>query len=1116
MIASFFLFFKASPIIAASFPPCYDPNGCRYPVQCGASPDWTDAPDNYCRALYPNPPPNQCNAAGDWQFAYIQCQTRQHPDEYICMYQDTWRYITCSAADRCEGATGGGGTGYASNGHVVAGQCNAGAYVPGNPTSACTNGGWYKQCCSPGGGYPTTACSNGSCPSGSITGVNDTTCSDPLPGQPSVGSAGAACVGTSASVTFSYSGGSGATWNEVRYSANSPTLDARVTLGSSPYTINGFSPGNRIYYNVYACNAAGCTPDYNGYYYVDLPATCGTVAPPTPTNTPIPGYSCGGTCGTSSSPQGQACGSGGTWQWDGQPSAASITCRTNPNTYCYTCVNPLSTPTPTPVGPTPTPISGTISCSGATSGVINSNYSFQVSGGSNPWTWSPSGGTTGGVTGSSQIFTTRFTSTGNYNINVSSAGRSANCPISIGSTGAGWSMSSSPTCVGTRSAITTTYTVPSGWGGQLCYTVNGGTSCIDTAGTGATPLTGTGTYTTTTGLISPGSTFQVYLQIPAGAIQQGPHSVVAKSCSPPTCSGPNPTSPVVAGTSVTYTAGGGGGSGTYSWTRYQPPSGSAVSGGSANSMTFTPVTAGTYQTSVTSGGLTTVCPALTVNPAITCTSITSNPNPMVGGTASTITMNHTGNATSFNWGSLTTSYSSYGGCSTSSSVCNNFGTTTAATNICQPTTLNITGAAVNSTGFPSAACPSTTLTINPRHSVSGSLYLDYGSNNCASGSLPASIARTITLNNVSSGASITSDSTAGNNYVVTDNTNFCGSLNRSLTLSNLPAGYTIAGYRRASSGAFIPLSGFTVPPFTYTSNTAIDQVDWCISPASPWYQTTTGDVRFPSLSNSLPTSTTRAATDPTSPSVFFSSSTTPAFGAATTPSALGWLLGREYQYNNDFQQGLGSASYTFYKSQARKKGITPTSIGGAIDPSTLATGVYQTSAANATISACNPIPANKHVILLVDNAATLTVPASSCPLYAQKAAVKVNAGGGLFVLAAKGNITIDSSVGTTNSDDLNTQLDGYYTSEGSIILATKQSCSTGVTDNRLNVGGALIANSLRPFASTSTGGKVVNNRSLCGGNITYPSYKVYARPDFVTQLTDFYKTTYKTFKEVSP
>ena len=122
--------------------------------------------------------------------------------------------------------------------------------------------------------------------------------------------------------------------------------------------------------------------------------------------------------------------------------------------------------------------------------------------------------------------------------------------------------------------------------------------------------------------------------------------------------------------------------------------------------------------------------------------------------------------------------------------------------------------------------------------------------------------------------------------------------------------------------------------------------------------------------------------------------------------------------------------------------------------------------------------------------------------------------GSLLIIAAKGDITIDRTIGTTNPSATTPNINGILTAERSIVLdGTK--CAGGSPDRRLNVSGALISNSLKPF-QVGAGGALVNRRSLCLEDQNYPSLHVSSRYDFVTQLTDFYKTAYTRWREGAP
>ena len=125
---------------------------------------------------------------------WLSSSTMACPEQGMPQANCSWSQTQCSSADRCYGATGGGGTGYDSEGRVLAGDCNENAYDGANPNTACVNGGWYKSCCSSGGGYPNTYCSNGSCPAGSITSAGVISCSGGGGGVTHYKCSGSSCV----------------------------------------------------------------------------------------------------------------------------------------------------------------------------------------------------------------------------------------------------------------------------------------------------------------------------------------------------------------------------------------------------------------------------------------------------------------------------------------------------------------------------------------------------------------------------------------------------------------------------------------------------------------------------------------------------------------------------------------------------------------------------------------------------------------------------------------------------------------------------------------------------------------------------------------------------------
>jgi hypothetical protein len=381
----------------------------------------------------------------------------------------------------------------------------------------------------------------------------------------------------------------------------------------------------------------------------------------------------------------------------------------------------------------------------------------------------------------------------------------------------------------------------------------------------------------------------------------------------------------------------------------------------------------------------------------------------------------------------------------------------------------------------------------------GSVYIDTAVNNCTSGATLYTGASKFTLNDTSSGTEGGSStySSTPSPYSVSDNS--CSG-NRYLTISSIPAIYNVSGVS-IDGGGFSSgnlSSAYTTVPFTYSPSQR--NISWCLVQGSSWFQTDTGDVRMPDLINRT-FANNQASPNVNFPGIFISSSSNPVFGGFA-PSSKNWQVGREYSYNDDFKTGLGGASYSFYSSRAKQLDQTVTSLSGSsVDLSTLSTGVYQTTG-NVTIPA-GSITGGKHIVLLVKGTATIT------------GAILVPAGSGnLFILAAKNDITIPAAVGVAASSTAPV-LAGYYTAEGSINILSSANCAASSPDLRLNVGGAFIANSLYPF-QTGQSGQVKNQRNLCGDNTLYPSLSFTTRADFLTQMTDFYKTTYKTFREVEP
>jgi hypothetical protein len=307
-----------------------------------------------------------------------------------------------------------------------------------------------------------------------------------------------------------------------------------------------------------------------------------------------------------------------------------------------------------------------------------------------------------------------------------------------------------------------------------------------------------------------------------------------------------------------------------------------------------------------------------------------------------------------------------------------------------------------------------------------------------------------------------------------------------------PAGYSIINATNTPDAGTWTTGDSTISIPVKQTETAT----FCIAPINPWFQTDLGDVRFNRLNNPVPKGQT-ASTSTSYPGIFYSSDIDASFGDGNV-STKNWVVNNEDSYNTKTQNRNGSISYDFYKSKALKEAVSiiPIPDDGIVDVNSLKSGVYEATGTtgNITINSDTTIT-GKHIILLTKGTVTI------------KGNITVPSGGkGLFILASKDDMIVTPTV---------TNLDGYYSSQKDIaIQSTDPTCKTN-TDQQLVVNGALISNALKPFANEPTG-KINLQRTLCINNQSQPALKLNFRPDFLIQLTDFYKTTYTKWSEVNP
>lgn len=841
-----------------------------------------------------------------------------------------------------------------------------------------------------------------------------------------------------------------------------------------------------------SCSAC-CDPGNGPNYCRTDGKTCGGVTIPgcgaTPTPTPV-SATCPGTCGTAVSPAtGSSCGaSGWTWQWTGGSGAASG-CPTNPNTYCYSCnyTGVTSAPTSTPA-PTPTTGACTVTspnCGGATCcspDVCLGDGSGAEWCGPDPW-----------------------------------AGVGGGDPVCIASGGVCCESCSDFCCAGYCAGS-------SGFTLGTCQDIPACSGCTFWNGSGcqsADWLCGGGQVCSGGVCVDPTYNIwgRVFIDVNGDRVQN--------------CSGSCDNG---AGDELTYSG---------ATVRRVGPGGtpSAISGSSGYQ--FYSVPAGSYNITLTVPadyrmttsnpfpatvgpdvwnahfGIQLVPPPVCVPAAVSPGSSTVNP-----GASTTLTVTSCTNVENpddsvfpppFSWDPDT------GGNSPAPTIGGQTDTPTSST-----------------TTWTAPSCPASTTVYTPQVTVAGP---GGTTNYSTSVTVPGTFNIGVNVRNVSSASScLPTDGTAyssGGAGATINVTNTSGSysinqnqvtttavpgaqftclppnINYQVSLQSIP-GYSIV--RVNNNGTQVSPGS---SPVSITNLNSSRTVTFCIAPIDPWFQTTTGDVRFLNLSNPVPAGL-YGSSDPTFPGIFYSSDSNASFGLAgnASSSVRQWVINNEYSYNANTENKNGGMSYDFYKNKALQDGVRIRDISsgildwGQIDPDSTGSidgggsGVYE---ANGDIRINSSPPASifnntnkSRVVILTSENVTIDAP------------ISIPAGQGLLIVAAKGNITISDTIGTSTLNSTTSSLDGFYTAQGSIVLnSVDNTCETGVSDLRLNVGGALIANSLKPF-STSGAGSIQNHRSLCINNLLYPPLYVAQRADFLTQLTDFYKTSYTKWKEVNP
>lgn len=236
-------------------------------------------------------------------------------------------------------------------------------------------------------------------------------------------------------------------------------------------------------------------------------------------------------------------------------------------------------------------------------------------------------------------------------------------------------------------------------------------------------------------------------------------------------------------------------------------------------------------------------------------------------------------------------------------------------------------------------------------------------------------------------------------------------------------------------------------------------------------------------------------------------------GGQASPDPYNWAVGGDAF--TSVNPGIVRTSYEYMSTTVRQSGITPTSMddpavcsGGITDcqlDSALERGVYTSDGPlTVLIGSGTPthftFPAGKNFVFLIDGdlriETEIEVPTSSTVTF-----------------SVSGDITVAQDVGyAANVCPTNlgtTQLQGFYSADGSIILEGVDDCSVG-PDKMLGIDGTFVVN------AGLSGGTMQNNRTLCTANLTHPTFFMRSRPDFLLHAPDFIRSPNYVWQEVAP
>jgi len=301
----------------------------------------------------------------------------------------------------------------------------------------------------------------------------------------------------------------------------------------------------------------------------------------------------------------------------------------------------------------------------------------------------------------------------------------------------------------------------------------------------------------------------------------------------------------------------------------------------------------------------------------------------------------------------------------------------------------------------------------------------------------------------------------------------------------------------------------TVAPIVTTVDIT---VNFGINNASPWIQSSGGDMRVDSGFNSpIPANPTCGANSGAyasllgsggTPGIIFSGDSTPGFGQGT-PSINDWLVGGTV-FPDLFNPVVSKKTSTsMILSKAAQMGIPITDIKTACGgdyancdlPNNLASGAYRADGDLTLSGAGINFSAGQNYVIIVKGNLNVNE--------------KIIVPNGSTAIFSAYNINIAGSVGEADSTSTASDIEGWFSADGNFTVNGTNNCSVA-PDLKLNIAGSVVV------GAGGGGGGFENNRDLCAANVSCPVIYIKERPDFILNAPAIIKTSSYTWQEVAP